>query len=942
MNRSRFDRLGRWPRLGLPILGGIICLLLVVSYMASTPQPAMADPIAPPEGYPKFILSMKSVTPTLSATGGASLAYEIEIVNTGAYTAFGASLTDVIPGETTYNNDAVSSAPALSFANGALMWHGDVGFDASVDISFSVNVPANFSGTVQNTAVISHPLIAEPVAVTAETIVTDDPILVIEKTSAPQLPGANKPMTYTLTVANWGQPAVNLPITLTDLVPADTSLRAVGPDGTAGAGMVTWMRNVNLEFGESSVFTFSVDVADVTSGTVIYNDSYWVESAESDLSAGSPYTVTIIDPILSLFKRTEPDPPGSNREATYILELFNSGSLATDLVITDRVPSGVTYVSGGSEAGGIVSWTLPSLDSFESAEFTYTVYISDVADVPVINDDFAVCSGEGVCATGDVLTSVIQGPIFETTAQILPIAKKPGGGQVPITPTLTVHNVGNGNALDATVVLTFYRFSMTDLDVSAYFEDDSELPLNIGPNCVYQGSVDGKCRTFSWSGDIAVDEWITFTLASSVDIMSTIGGTEGDELLAGIIVTDTVSNGAVFTDTATGRSKITHLANVSVEKEAPSVIGAGELLTYTILARNNAFTTDLPPILTDVVPLSTTVVSISDGGQLLTGTGSFSSDVISWTLEIMGPGDTLTRSFSVRVDDDLVSGTHIVNRYYMAFGYGNVVTGAIGGPPVTTTVKEIGLIDSYKEVTPRLASPGPGNVLTYTVHIVNSSPIPLSGVSVYDWLPWASSTYQRDAVASAGTVISDIVSVEWTGNVAAFSEEVIRLTVLVDSDFQGAITNTAVISHPTLQKEVTVEAVAYVTDQPVLRISKTAAPNPVRAGNDLMYTIHLRNLGQQATGLVITDAIPADTTYVPNSASAGGSKVGDQIRWLLSSLDPDESRSFTFLVTAGAAQSITNDRYGVRSAEGVFDFGEPVTTNVVRDIRNVYLPTIIK
>ena len=85
MNRLWLDRLGKWPRLGLPILVGIISLLLVISYMARTPLPAMADPIAPPEGYPKFSLSMKSVTPTLSATDGTTLEYTIEIVNTGAY-----------------------------------------------------------------------------------------------------------------------------------------------------------------------------------------------------------------------------------------------------------------------------------------------------------------------------------------------------------------------------------------------------------------------------------------------------------------------------------------------------------------------------------------------------------------------------------------------------------------------------------------------------------------------------------------------------------------------------------------------------------------------------------------------------------------------------------------------------------------------------------------
>jgi uncharacterized repeat protein (TIGR01451 family) len=704
--------------------------------------------------------------------------------------------------------------------------------------------------------------------------------------------------------------------------------------------MVTWTQNVSLDLGETTVLTFSVDVGDVLSGTVISNTNYQVESPFG-ISAGRPHTVTIVDPILSLTKRTWPDPPGSNREMTYFLTLFNQGSLATDLLITDTVPAGVTYKRGGFLSGNVVSWTLPRLDSFNSAEFTFTVEISDVANIPITNNDFAACSlGEGVCQPGKVLTSVVQGPIFQTTATIIPIAKK--SGNQPITPTLTVRNVGNGNAISATVVLTFYRFSMTDLDVSAYFEDSTELRLPIGPDCVYQGVVDSKCRTFSWSGDISVRETITFALASLAGEMTTIGGQEGLPLLAGIIVTDTTTNGSVFTSTALAASKLTKFANVSVIKSAPSVIGAGQRMTYTIIARNSGHTTQFAPILTDVVPLSTTVVSISDGGQEITAVGVLSSTIGSWTLDAMGPGDVFQRSFSVIVDPGLVSGTQIVNASYMAFGYGNVVTGAVGGPAITTTVREVGLIDSYKEVSPTLVSPGPGNILTYVVHVVNSGAISLTGVSVYDWLPWESSTYQRDAVASAGGIISDIVSVEWAGNVDAFSEELITVTVLVDSDFKGAITNTAVISHADLRAEVIVDAVAYVTDDPVLQISKSAAPDPVGTGKELEYTIEVVNLGQDATNLVITDAIPANTTYVANSANEGGQSVSGQMRWSFPLLEAGQSRSFSFrvLVSSGGARTIVNDQYGVRAAGGFVSMGTPVVTEIKG--RMVYLPMILR
>jgi uncharacterized repeat protein (TIGR01451 family) len=250
----------------------------------------------------------------------------------------------------------------------------------------------------------------------------------------------------------------------------------------------------------------------------------------------------------------------------------------------------------------------------------------------------------------------------------------------------------------------------------------------------------------------------------------------------------------------------------------------------------------------------------------------------------------------------------------------------------------VGLIDSFKEVTPVLSLPGPGNILTYTVHVVNSGPYSLSDVTLYDWLPWQASTYQRDAVASAGSIISDIVSFEWRGDVGAFSEEMITLTVLVDDDFRGVLTNTAVISHATLLNEVVVEAPAYVTERPVLGINKVARFIPGDSGQQLQYTIQVNNRGQDATGLVVTDTIPAGATYVAGSANAGGQLVGDQVRWRFPVLASGDRRVFTFRVTVSGFGEIVNSDYAVRSAEGEWARGLPVAVQVQSG--GVFLPLI--
>jgi hypothetical protein len=191
-------------------------------------------------------------------------------------------------------------------------------------------------------------------------------------------------------------------------------------------------------------------------------------------------------------------------------------------------------------------------------------------------------------------------------------------------------------------------------------------------------------------------------------------------------------------------------------------------MTYTLRVHNSAFTTDEPVWLTDTIPANVTYITSSHGGRYSSSTGT-----VSWTLPAFSPGDELTRTLTVGVGD-LVSGTLIVNEDFLA-GCPNCVTSETVFLPLTTTVQVRGLGDSYKTVWPAVAYPGPAVVLTYTVHVVNSSGFQLDGVHLFDYLPWVQSTFDRNVVASSGSVISDIVHIEWTGDVAPHSAEFITM-----------------------------------------------------------------------------------------------------------------------------------------------------------------------
>ncbi len=920
------------------MLIGMFMVATVVSFAHNSADRVLANgPIQPPEGYPKLTLSTKVVSPTLTDTSNGVLQYRVQILNTGAYTASDVSMVDAIPANTVYNMDASSSAPPTPvFTDGVLTWeHGVVGFDDSVEITFTVTVTPGFEGIISNTAVISDPMIAEPVTVLAETRVTDTPVLEISKSATPALPGKNKPLTYELVVENVGQPAEGMPITVTDFIPTDTTFLSVGPGGSVSPGgdVVTWTRSVDLLVGETTSFTYSVTVDDVPSGTVINNEVYLVISPEA-ISAGAPYTTTVVDPIFELSKTIYPDPPGANTYVTYTLSVINLGSLATEVVITDRVPTEIAYVAGGdSYENGIVTWNLPSLDTRESAELTFTGYISDIAGIIALNNDYGVCSSEGVCARGVEVPSLIVGPTFEVTATLDPIAHKPGGGdETVVTPTLTVKNVGPGNAQDATALITFGRISVSNLDVLRVIPQTGTL--SVGPGC----NVGYPCVNYVWNGDLDIGEMITVT---TIYGQSTIGGDEGTHYTATLTITDQL--GAYTTPPVTGDAigHVTHMSNLIPTKSAPAEIGPGQLMTYTIQVFDSGLSTEATPTLTETVPSSVTLLTISDGGISQTVGGQ---TTISWTLPAMGPGDFTFRSFGVMVDPDLVSGTLIVNGDYQTGVFESFLGGIkiVPGEPVTTTVHEVGLIDSSKEVTPTWALPGEDILLTYVLHVVNSGPNNLTGVQVSDILPWQHTTYQRDAIASAGTLISDIVSLDWTGDVAPFSEQLITFTTVVDDFFNGVVTNTATITHSSLQQPVVVTAVAYITDQPVLRITKKDIPDPVASGGTLLYQIEVTNLANQATLLTISDTIPANTTYVPDSASSGGQVVGNVVYWTFPVLNHDQVLDLTFQVVVFSGNEVINADYSVNCAEGVSAYGLPVVTKVVFPFRHIYMPLSAK
>jgi len=127
------------------------------------------------------------------------------------------------------------------------------------------------------------------------------------------------------------------------------------------------------------------------------------------------------------------------------------------------------------------------------------------------------------------------------------------------------------------------------------------------------------------------------------------------------------------------------------------------------------------------------------------------------------------------------------------------------------------------------------------------------------------------------------------------------------------------------------ETLECVPAMPVLSISKTDSPDPVPTGGTITYTISFQNTGSaNATGVVVSDTIPANTTFV--SAVGGGSPdPSTVVRWNLGTLLAGSAGSvqMTVRVVSSTVTTITNGTYSIDSAETTAVSGAPVTTTVL-------------
>lgn len=430
-----------------------------------------------------------------------------------------------------------------------------------------------------------------------------------------------------------------------------------------------------------------------------------------------------------------------------------------------------------------------------------------------------------------------------------------GSGPNNLVYTITVTNNGVSTATNITV------------------DDVLTLPAGVTASVVP--------ATGSW----AAPTWTIPSLNAGASTTLTVNVTVDATAAAG---TDVVSDTATITgadqgllnlsdDTITVATSIATSADVSATKtDSPDPVNAGSNLTYTITIANAGPSVANTVSWADTLPAGTTFVSLSSpGGWSCTTPAVGANGTINCSIASLLGNAVFT--LVAAVDPGVAAGTILSNTVTTASATPDP-SSANDDDTETTTVSTSADLSLTKTDSPDPVNAGQN--LTYTITVQNAGPSVSSNPSWSDTLP-TGTTFDSLTAPAGWSCTTPAVGATGTVNCSratlALGSEAFTLVVAVDASLANGtiLSNTASATDSTTDPNAANDSATQTTTVGTsadLAITKTDAPDPVTAGNNVTYTINVTNNGPSTASTVSwSDPLPGSTTFVSLSAAAGWS-----------------------------------------------------------------------
>lgn len=339
-------------------------------------------------------LSLTKTVNKATPNVGDNVTFTITVSNAGPDSATNVAIADALPTGTTF----VSSTPSQgAYNSGTGVWTAGTIANAGT-ATLTIVASVDSIGAKTNTAQVSTADQADLDSTPNNSVVTEDDQdaatvtpqvadLSVTKVVNDATPNVGDNVTFTVTVANAG-PDSATNVAVTDALPAGTTFVSSTPNqGTYNSTSGVWTVGTVANGGNATLQivasvdslgaktnTAQVSAADQADSDSTPNNSVATED-DQDNAIVTPQQVDV-----AITKSASPTTVTLGGNLTYTLTVTNNGpDTATNVNVTDTLPTGVTFVSAtpsqgtASQTGGVVTAPLGTLASGASATITIVV-----------------------------------------------------------------------------------------------------------------------------------------------------------------------------------------------------------------------------------------------------------------------------------------------------------------------------------------------------------------------------------------------------------------------------------------------------------------------------------------------------------------------------------------------------------------------------------------
>ena len=848
----------------------------------------------------------KAVTPS-EVTASGTVTFTITINNPTSSSITVSAITDTLPAGFSYiTTTGGTLAPSLNISP-------TVGATGTITWTFSsATVFASGTGTLVFTAqaaaiVGTYANVAS--AGTSAGELTSDPVqigvgaprLTIAKSASTTSANPGDTITYTISYAN-DSPVNVTSAVISDVLPTGLTFVSASDGGAYSAGdrTITWnVGNIPSGDGPFTVsFVATVDDPYPEAAAIPMVNTATIDANETDPASASASTyINVPRSALSIQKDADKTVVAPGGLVTFTISYANSGNAnTTSAVITDTIPVSFTFVSASSPAvtsNGTVTWTIGTVAAGATGSVTLTLQADDPydADIPATNP--AIIDSDQTTPVSDTFKVGIY-PIGQVCSTYYFHDET---ADVGADGTMTIANTTTPISITAATIP--FPATTTPAEAVRFYQDPA-----VGGEVEFSGPI---TTTFfidkSTGPQLKIDAYVyaydpgtgNKTELGSNSFVKTGGGTNiqfdfivsaSGVLMKGhrlLWIFDAYSNNVTdFLFRYDGTSSpsgsdycVTPPASLVLDKQVSSLIAQpGDTITYTIKFANAGQSDATSAVITDTLPTGTSFVTATLNGASATPASSSppqytfnvnSSDVITTGLVTGGESGTLV--ITATVDQSLAESIDtLTNNTTLESDQ----TTSITDTATTAVLRTVLSISKAANDTLLI----PGDVVTFTLTVLNSGTYTGTNVTISDTLPittyftYVSGSTQLNGTPVAEPVVTGTLMTLNTGSIGSGESVTVtfRMTVATSGVPAGITThdNTAAVSSDQTEVTSSETVIVSISSNPNLRITKSLEHSGTLSPGDLItFTLAISNVGaSDALDVLVQDPIPDDTSYV--------------------------------------------------------------------------------